>query len=47
MATRIWLTLKQIRFEAVAIAIICLEVAIAALVEAWRLNSLNFPPPPM
>ncbi|MGA3058351.1 MAG: ABC transporter permease subunit [Candidatus Limnocylindrales bacterium] len=43
MRTRIILTLKQHRFETVAITVLCLGVGIAALVEAWRLNSLNFP----
>ena len=40
---RIWLTLKQHRFETIAVTVLCLGVAAAALIEAIRLNSLNFP----
>ena len=43
MLTRIWLTYKQHRFETIAIAVVCLGVAVAAFIEAWRLNSLNVP----
>jgi ABC-type transport system involved in multi-copper enzyme maturation permease subunit len=43
MLTRVWLTLKQHRFETIAITVLCLGVAIAAIFEAFRLNSLNFP----
>ncbi len=43
MTTRIWLTLKQHRFETIAVVVLCLGVAIAAILEAFRLNSLNFP----
>jgi hypothetical protein len=43
MLTRIWLTLKQHRFETVAVIVLCLGVSIAALVEAFRLNALNTP----
>ena len=40
---RIWLTLKQQRFETIAVTVFCLAVAAAAFIEAFRLNSLNFP----
>jgi hypothetical protein len=43
MLTRIWLTYKQHRFETIAIALVCLGVAAAALIEAYRLNSMNVP----
>lgn len=43
MRARILLTLKQHRFETISVTILCLGVGIAALVEAWRLYSLNFP----
>jgi hypothetical protein len=43
MLTRIRLTLKQNRFETIAVAVVCLGLTAAALVEAWRLNSLNVP----
>jgi hypothetical protein len=41
LLTRIWLTYKQLRFETIAIAVVCLGVAVAALIEAYRLNSVN------
>jgi hypothetical protein len=41
--TRIWLTLKQQRFETIAIAAVCLGLAVAALIEAYRLNAANVP----
>jgi len=41
LLTRIWLTYKQHRFETIAIVVVCLGVAVAALIEAYRLNSLN------
>ena len=43
MLTRIWLTYKQHRFETMAILVVCLGVAAAALIEAFRLNSMNVP----
>jgi hypothetical protein len=43
MLTRIWLTYKQHRFETIAIALVCLGLAAAALIEAYRLNSINVP----
>jgi hypothetical protein len=43
MLTRIRLTLKQHRFETLAISIVCLGLAAAALIEAFRLNSLGVP----
>ncbi len=43
MLTRISLTLKQHRFETIAVTVLCLLVGAAALVEAFRLNSLNTP----
>jgi hypothetical protein len=43
MLTRIRLTLKQHRFETIAISIVCLGLTAAALIEAYRLNSLNVP----
>lgn len=43
MITRIWLTLKQHRFETISIAVVSLGLAAAALIEAFRLNSLNVP----
>lgn len=43
MLTRIRLTLKQHRFETIAISIVCLGLTVAALIEAFRLNSLNVP----
>jgi ABC-type transport system involved in multi-copper enzyme maturation permease subunit len=41
--TRIRLTLKQSRFEVAAAIILCIGVAVAAIVEALRLNSVNLP----
>jgi ABC-2 family transporter protein len=41
MLTRIWLTIKQHRFETIAIAVVCLGLTAAALIESYRLNSLN------
>lgn len=43
MLTRIWLTYKQHRFETLALVIVCLGLTAAALIEAFRLNSLNVP----
>jgi hypothetical protein len=43
MLTGIWLTLKQHRFETIAVTVLCLGAAIGAFIEAFRLNSLNFP----
>ena len=43
MLTRIRLTYKQNRFETIVIVVICLGLAAAAFIEAWRLNSLNVP----
>ena len=43
MLTRIRLTLKQHRFETLAIAVVCVGLAVAALIEAYRLNSLGVP----
>ncbi|HEY5486202.1 MAG TPA: ABC transporter permease subunit [Candidatus Limnocylindrales bacterium] len=43
MLTRIRLTLKQHRFETIAITVVCLGLSAAALIEAFRLNSLNVP----
>jgi hypothetical protein len=43
MLTRIWLTYKQHRFETIAIVVVCLGLAAAALIEAYRLNSINVP----
>ncbi len=43
MLTRIWLTLKQHRFETIAVAALCLIAAAAALGEAYRLNSIQLP----
>jgi hypothetical protein len=43
MLTRIRLTLKQHRFETIAITVVCLGLTAAALIEAFRLNSLNVP----
>lgn len=43
LLTRIWLTFKQQRFETIAIAAVCIGLAAAALIEAFRLNSLNVP----
>jgi hypothetical protein len=43
MPTRIWLTLKQHRFETIAITVVCVGFTVAAVIEAFRLNSLNVP----
>jgi hypothetical protein len=43
MLTRIWLTLKQHRFETIAVTVVCVGLTVAALIEAFRLNSLNVP----
>jgi hypothetical protein len=43
MLTRIRLTLKQHRFETISITVVSLGLAAAALIEAFRLNSLNVP----
>ncbi len=43
MISRIRLTFKQHRFEALAVAIVCVGLTAAALIEAYRLNSLNVP----
>ncbi len=41
MLSRIRLTLKQHRFEAIAITVVCVGLTVAALIEAYRLNSIN------
>jgi hypothetical protein len=41
--TRFWLTLKQFKFETVAASVLSLVAGVGALIEAWRLNSLNTP----
>jgi hypothetical protein len=43
MRIRIWLTLKQHRFETIAITVLCLGLALAGLIEALRLHALNTP----
>jgi hypothetical protein len=43
LLTRIWLTFKQQRFETIAISIVCIGLTAAALIEAFRLNSINVP----
>ena len=43
MLSRIRLTLKQHRFETIAVTIVCVGLTAAALIEAYRLNSLNVP----
>ena len=43
MLTRIRLTLKQHRFETIAIVVVSLGVAVAALIEAYRISSLGVP----
>jgi hypothetical protein len=43
MLTRIWLTFKQHRFETISITVVCVGLTAAALIEAFRLNSLNVP----
>ncbi len=41
MLSRIRLTLKQHRFETIAVTIVSVGLTVAALIEAYRLNSLN------
>ncbi|MGD0121122.1 MAG: ABC transporter permease subunit [Candidatus Limnocylindrales bacterium] len=43
MLSRVRLTFKQNRFETIAVAIVCVGLTAAALIEAYRLNSLNVP----
>ena len=43
MLTRIKLTLKQHRFETIAITILCVGLAVAGVIEAFRLYALNTP----
>jgi hypothetical protein len=43
MLTKILLTLKQHRFETIAITVLCLGLAVAGVVEALRLYALNTP----
>ncbi|HEX7491939.1 MAG TPA: ABC transporter permease [Candidatus Limnocylindrales bacterium] len=43
LLTRIWLTFKQQRFETIAVTIVCVGLTVTALIEAFRLNSLNVP----
>jgi ABC-type transport system involved in multi-copper enzyme maturation permease subunit len=43
MRARIILTFKQHRFETVAVTIVSVGLTVAALIEAYRLNSLNVP----
>ena len=43
MLSRIRLTFKQHRFETIAVAAVCVALTAAALIEAYRLNSLNVP----
>jgi len=43
MLTRIKLTLKQHRFETIAITVVCVVLTAGALIEAYRLSSLNVP----
>jgi ABC-type transport system involved in multi-copper enzyme maturation permease subunit len=43
MIRRIWLTYKQHRFETIAVTVLCLGVAIAALIEAFHVNSVGLP----
>src|ERR1035437_9302687 len=43
LLTRIWLTFKQQRFETIAVTIVCVGLTAVALIEAFRLNSLNVP----
>ncbi len=44
MRNVVWLTLKQHRFEVLAVSIVCIGLAAAAVIEAFRLNALNVPP---
>jgi hypothetical protein len=43
MLSRIRLTLKQHRFETIAFVILCLGLAAASLIEAYRLGAVQFP----
>jgi ABC-type transport system involved in multi-copper enzyme maturation permease subunit len=43
MLSRIRLTFKQHRFETMAVTIVFVGLTVAALIEAFRLNSLNVP----
>jgi hypothetical protein len=43
MRARIILTLKQHRFETIALTILCLGLALACVYEAWRLFALHTP----
>jgi hypothetical protein len=43
MRARIILTLKQHRFEVIAVTVVCLGLAALAAFEAWRLFALNTP----
>jgi hypothetical protein len=43
MGARIVLTLKQQRFETIAVTVVCLALAAGAAYEAWRLLSLHTP----
>jgi hypothetical protein len=43
MLTRIKLTLKQHRFETIAITVLCVGLAVAGVIEALRLYALNTP----
>jgi len=43
MLTRFLLTLKQHRFETIAITVLCVGLAVAGLIEALRLHALNTP----
>jgi ABC-type transport system involved in multi-copper enzyme maturation permease subunit len=43
MRARIFLTLKQQRFETIAVTVVCLALAAGAGYEAWRLFSLHTP----
>jgi hypothetical protein len=43
MRARIILTLKQHRFETIAITVVCLGLAVGAVVEAYRLFALHTP----
>ena len=43
MLIRIWLTLKQHRFETIAVVVLCLIAAVTSLVEVYRLNSVHLP----
>jgi hypothetical protein len=43
MLTRIRLTLKQHRFETIAVVVLCLLAVTGALIEAFRLNAVQVP----